>query len=190
VSQPEDADAIRDEAAGAVYYEYARWLLDWHWRRADAYERKASQILAFVGLVLALLPTAVDPIHRLASHSTHSFCAALAVTSAVSLGLAALASACSLWRRPVAGPPLDPVQASFRRHDDGAGPSAATLTNRVSVAMYGTVEAPTNSPLVALARDARIRGRWFQAAALSMSVAVLLLSVLLTILVLASSQKG
>jgi hypothetical protein len=189
--RPEETEEPgRDVEAGVAFHEYGRWLLDWQWRRADAYERKASQLLAFVGVLLALLPASVDPIHHVSDDATRAACSGLAIAAAVLLGLAGCSATVCLARRRVAGPPLRAVQAAFRRHDTGEGPSSAILVNRVSRAIYGAVEKPDESPIVAMQDDAKMRGRWFQRSAVLTCVAIGLLATLLPILVMEHARGG
>jgi hypothetical protein len=52
-----------------TFLEHARAMAAWHEARADAFERKASTLLGFVGVILVLLPTLRAPIAE--AHGYH-----------------------------------------------------------------------------------------------------------------------
>lgn len=58
----------RQEHEVAVFLAEAQRLLDYHWRRADSFERKALGFLSFTGVIVALLTPslkAVLDLHRI-----------------------------------------------------------------------------------------------------------------------------
>lgn len=49
------ADATKPDDGSAEFLEQARWLLEWHNKRSEAITTRATALLGFVGVVLALL---------------------------------------------------------------------------------------------------------------------------------------
>jgi hypothetical protein len=89
-----------DAAALEAFLEQARAAAAWHEARADAFERKASTLLGFVGVILVLLPMLRTPIAEAHGFRMRMVLVVLAVAAAVLLTMAAGAIAMVLKPRP------------------------------------------------------------------------------------------
>jgi hypothetical protein len=63
-ASPTDGGSRYNAAALDAFLEQARTMAAWHEARADAFERKASTLLGFVGVILVLLPSLRAPITK------------------------------------------------------------------------------------------------------------------------------
>jgi hypothetical protein len=100
-------------AALDTFLEHARAMAAWHEARADAFERKASTLLGFIGVILVLLPGLRTPIAGAHGHHMRMALVGLAVTAAVLLTLAALSAAMVLKPRGYAVPEVEQVREEW-----------------------------------------------------------------------------
>src|SRR6266511_1650864 len=98
-SVPAERRSRYSVAALEAFLDHARAMAAWHETRADAFERKASTLLGFVGVILVLLPTLRAPIAEAHGFRMRLFLVGLAVASALLLALAAVATAMVLKPR-------------------------------------------------------------------------------------------
>jgi hypothetical protein len=146
----------RQEHEVAVFLAEAQRLLDYHWRRADSFERKALGFLSFTGVIVALLTPslkAVLDLHRIYRP------VALSLGTCVIMLLAgsAACSAGALWARNSASVSVKRVRELWKEylgrieHRDGY--SDAWHTNDlqrqlVEMLLHGREE--TTSPVQSL----------------------------------------
>ena len=141
------------------FVDYGRWLLDWEWRRADAYERKASYMLAFSGVLLAVLPLAADRTLTLKGHP-HIVVVWSLLFTAISLLGSGLAAALALQRRKVKGFPIAYTRDQWSRWRANDPTVQKLLLDSMAETIW-RANAAKVGPLATLARDADRRGTYF-----------------------------
>ena len=139
----------------AVFLDEARWQADWQWRRAQNFEGKASQLLAFAGIVLGLLGTLVAPLRELPLGYRILGVVLLGVTASllVATGRKALSA---LGTREVSGPPRDSVRGDWQRAR-GQGQEPDDVRSRLASALLAGTDAKP-AVVESLACDADQRG--------------------------------
>jgi hypothetical protein len=149
----------------------------WHESRADAFERKASTLLGFVGVILVLLPGLRPSIAGAHGERMRLFLVGLAIAAAVLLALAAVATAMVLMPRPYTAPSLPQLRrewSSYARH----GRAHRTPEHVIGLFVDQLVRRtdPGSSPLETLRDDAEKRAKWMKRATGLVLVGVLVLA--------------
>ncbi|REF00369.1 hypothetical protein [Thermomonospora umbrina] len=151
-----------------VFLEEARRLLDHHWRRADAFERKAVGVLAYVGVVIALLPPIVPVVLELKGPS-RALGIWLGAATVVLLAASAATTLGALQARRGRGVSIDQVRRAWletctrlTRPRSASDAYHATQTRRdlVEMLLHGTTA--DVSPVQSMSDDADRRGSWFR----------------------------
>ncbi len=168
-------------AALETFLEQARVAAAWQEARADAFERKASTLLGFVGVILVLMPTLRAPIANAHGHHWRMVLVGLAITAAVLLALAAASAALVYLPRKYATPDVDQLRTEWAAY---AREGQAHLTPEQLTGLFvdQLIRRTDPSPLVTLREDANKRGRWVQYATWLVLAGVIVLGVLITML--------
>lgn len=170
-----------------VFLDESRRLLDFQWRRGDAFERKALGVLGFTSIVVALLTTNLNLVFGLHGHFR---AAGLVVGAAALVALAgsAAAAAWTLLARDTKSVNIEDVREFWRKYLDraqqGGGFSDAWHTaglkrDLAEMLLHG--RAGSQSPVQSMKADADCRGRWFvRAIWLNLLALVLILALTVT----------
>jgi hypothetical protein len=164
VQIPTGGGSRYDDTALGIFLEHARAMAAWHEARAGAFERKASTLLGFVGVILVLLPTLRVPISKAHGHHMKMFLVGLAIAAAVLLALAAVATAMVLMPREYREPDLPQLRREWTAY---AGNGRAHLApNQVSAMFVDQLVRGkhTRSPIETLFDDAGDRAKWMKLA--------------------------
>jgi hypothetical protein len=163
-TSPEGRGSRYSAAALDTFLEHARAMAAWHEARADAFERKASTLLGFVGVILVLLPTLRTPITDAHGYRMRVFLVGLAVVAAVLLTLAAVATAMVLKPRGYGVPGLVQLRREWTAY---AGEGKAHLAPEQVTAMLADqliIGTGCRSPVETISDDAEKRARWMKRA--------------------------
>jgi hypothetical protein len=182
---PTDRGAKHSAAALETFLEHARATAAWHEARAGSFERKASTLLGFIGVILVLLPGLRTPIAGAHGHRMRMALVGLAIAAAVLLALAALSAAMVLKPRGYTEPSLQQLRSvwtayaqegrAYRTPEQLTGLFVDQLVYRANVGL---------SPLETLRNDARTRSEWMERATWLVLSGVLALAALtITLLV-------
>jgi hypothetical protein len=166
-------------AALDAFLGQARAMAAWYEARADAFERKASTLLGFAGVILVLLPTLREPIAMAHGPRMRVALVALAVLAAILLALAAMAATMVLMPRPDTAPSLPQLSsewAKYARHGQ-AHQTQEHLTGLFVDQLIKRAD-PQSSPLETLRADAVKRAKWTKRATWLVLSGVLALAVL------------
>jgi hypothetical protein len=151
----------------------------WHEARADAFERKASTLLGFAGVILVLLPTLREPIAMVHGPRMRIFLVALAVLAAALLALAAMAATTVLMPRPDAAPSLSQLQRQWMDYvQQGEAHLPPEHLTGLFVDQLIKRADTQSSPLETLRADAAKRAKWTKRATWLVLSGVLVLAVL------------
>jgi hypothetical protein len=135
----------------------------WHEARADAFERKASTLLGFVGVILVLLPTLRAPIAEAHGHHMRMFLVGLAVLAAVLLALAAVSTAMVLLPRAYVAPDVAQLRREWTAYAE-EGQAHRSPEHLTGMFVDQLVRRTDPSPLETLRDDAKERARWMKRA--------------------------
>jgi hypothetical protein len=152
-------------AALDTFLEHARAMAAWHEARADAFERKASTLLGFIGVILVLLPGLRTSIAGAHGHRMRMFLVALAIGAAVLLALAAVCAAMVLKPRGYTEPSLPQLRKEWTAYakEGSAYRTPEHLTGLFVDQLVHRADARL-SPLETLRKDARTRSVWMEVA--------------------------
>jgi hypothetical protein len=164
-------------AALDAFLEQARTAAVWYESRADVFERKASTLLGFVGVILVLLPTLRAPIAKAHGQDVRTLLVVLAIAAAVLLALAALAATMVLMPRPYTAPSVPQLSKEWTAYAK-QGQAYLTPEHLTGVFVDQLVKRadPQSSPLETLRRDADKRAKWMKWATWLVFVGVLVLA--------------
>jgi hypothetical protein len=147
-----------------TFLEHARSMAAWYEARADAFERKASTLLGFVGVILVLLPSLRTPIAEAHGFRMRLFLVGLAVAGAVLLALAAVATAMVLKPRGYDVPSLAQLRREWVAYaEQGRVYLAQEQVAAMLVDQLVTGTGP-RSPLETIRDDAENRAGWMKRA--------------------------
>jgi hypothetical protein len=150
-------------AALDVFLAHARATAAWHEGRIDAFERKASTLLGFVGVILVLLPTLRPSIAGAHGHHMRMFLVSLAILAAVLLVGAAITTAMVLMPREYNVPGLGQLRREWTAY---AGYGKAYLApEQIAAMLVDELVSPPNrerSPLETMRDDAEKRAKWMK----------------------------
>lgn len=155
-TSPEEAE--RRTVTSGLYLDQARWLWDQQAERINRFHARSGQLLAFEGVLLALMLQAVPPIQALPHGGRRDWATGLAITAVASLSLAAVCSVTSM--RTIGGKGIDvhEAQASWAHWLSTHSLSPRGASGTFAEALYGE---PGDSPLVSIADEADDRARWY-----------------------------
>lgn len=164
---PPPPNVTQQELEVAVFLTEARRLLDYHWRRGDAFERKALGVLALTGVIATLLPATIATV--LSLHDGFRVAALiLGAVAIVSLLGGAVAAAGVLWARAGKSVNVVDIRSSWADHigrmESGEGYSDLWHANQlqrnlVEMLLHGS--SAGTSPVQSVCDDANRRGAWF-----------------------------
>jgi hypothetical protein len=163
-------------AALNTFLEHARAMAAWHEARADAFERKASTLLGFIGVILVLLPGLRAPIAGAHGHRMRMFLVGLAIGTAVLLALAAVSAGMVLKPRGYTEPSLPQLRREWTAYakEGRAHRTPEHLTGLFVDQLVHRADARL-SPLETLRDDAKKRARWMKCATWLVLAGVLVL---------------
>jgi hypothetical protein len=148
-------------AALDTFLEQARTMAAWHEARADAFERKASTLLGFVGVILVLLPGLRTPIAGAHGHRMRMFLVGLAIAAAVLLALAAASAAWVLMPRRYAMPGTEQLRKEWAAYAK-LGRAHITPEHLTGLFVDQLIRRTDPSPLENLRDDAKTRASWMK----------------------------
>ncbi|WP_433469407.1 hypothetical protein [Spirillospora sp. CA-128828] len=151
-----------------VFLDEGQRLLDFHWRRGDAFERKSLGVLAFTSVIVALLTTNLKIVLDLPGHYR---IAGLVVGAAVLVALigSAGAAAGALRARDTKSVNIEDVRKFWQEYLDrveqggdhtDAWHATGLKRSLVEMLLHGRA-ADIQSPVQSMQADADSRGRWF-----------------------------
>jgi hypothetical protein len=157
-------------------------MATWHEARASAFERKASTLLGFVGVILVLLPTLRVPIAKAHGHHMRMALVGLAITAAMLLALAAVATAMVLVPRKYEVPNLPQLRREWTVYR--AKGRAHLAPKQVSAMLVDQLVrgSKPRSPIETLYADAEKRAKWMRWAGWLVLAGVVVLGSLTTML--------
>ena len=158
-SSPPEPGAKPEQPDYAPLVEHARFLVNWYWLVSDGFERKAAQMLAFDGVIIALLPNTFGPMKDL-SGAASVVARAFLIAALCTLVVAALCCVGALWSRFVTTP------GTQRLREDWQLRTTAKLDGRSGTESIGMalLDGGEDGVLPELQHDTKHRGRWMTAA--------------------------
>jgi hypothetical protein len=88
-----DKSVLENESdALAVHAENARWLIERETNRIESFHQRAATLLGFTGVILAILPSSLDPIQKVSNQTLKLADWAIALSSATTLAIGAASS--------------------------------------------------------------------------------------------------
>jgi hypothetical protein len=178
-SAPTEGGSRYSAAALDAFLEHARAMAAWHEARAGAFERKASTLLGFIGVILVLLPGLRTPIAKAHGDRMRMVLVALAILAAVLLALAALSAAMVLKPRGYTEPSLKQLRSEWTAYakEGRAHRTPEHLTGLFVDQLVYRADVEL-SPLETLRNDARERSVWMERATWLVLFGVLTLAAL------------
>jgi hypothetical protein len=161
------------ETDSADFIEQARWLLEWHNKRSEAFTTRAVAVLGFVGVVLALLLQGAGLDDIKASGWTWTFLGA----SLLALVTSGFFAVLTITPQPTAVPSVAQLRHWWKRH--AAGPVKGSSPPQIAESLLNSGDLSGVSAVSAAKEDADRRGWRFKVAVRGMVVAFLSLSLLL-----------
>lgn len=154
-----------------AFNDQARWLLEWHNKRSDAFSARSVALLGFTGVILALLPRGLD----LNLDATVGIHVSL-IATAVLLLLTAFFCLLTLAPKKSDSASIEELRELWRDYADGKnGPRPqAQMTERL---LHGR-SMHASSPVDIAFREANSRSLWFTWAVVSLGVALVALATL------------
>lgn len=146
--KPPSEPTLRPDAE--VYIEQARWLLEWHNRRSEAFVNRAVGVIGFDGVALALIlqapNTDLAPPGVLAWILTGLILASIVISAAF--------AAATMWAVGVTAPSPDQLRGWWNRHRNN--PQHGLAAPNIAESFLDSQGAAGDSP-VAAAREAANR---------------------------------
>jgi hypothetical protein len=162
-----------------ILIDHSRWLLEYHDRRGDSISQRAAALLGFVGVILALLPTALALPNQL--QMSLGLWASL-TASMCGLLLSAVFCVCVVSTRRVGAPAIEQAMLMLKKHTTGERVGRV----RGDVA-FGYLFAPAEGDVGAVQlayAAANDRAKWFRWAVFALLGSLVALASLLTQLAL------
>ncbi|SRR6266508_509853 len=173
-SVPAERRSRYSVAALEAFLDHARVMAAWHETRADAFERKASTLLGFVGVILVLLPTLRAPIAKAHGPHMRMFLVGLAIAVAVLLALAAVSAALVLLPREYVAPDVAQLRREWTAYAK-EGQAHRTPEHLTGLFVDQLIRRTDPSPLETLRDDGETRARWMKRATWLVLAGVLVL---------------
>jgi len=150
-----------------LFLAQARWLLEFHNRRSDAFAARAVAILGFSGVILALLPRALDI--KEAIEMTAGVKIALVVTTTA---LLATVVSCLgvLAPRNAWAPSVESLRSLWRMHLKGK--RSGKVSRDLAESMLHGTSVIASSPIDSAYKEARGRGAWFKRSVQFLAIAI------------------
>lgn len=157
-----------EETSG--FLEQARWLLAWHNDRSEALASRATALLGFIGVILALVLTGAGLKH----HRFTGFDWWMLALAAAGLLTSAAGSLATLWTKTVTMPEVTQLRtqwAAYRNDGEAKQPSFVE-------ALLRSTNPAEDSPLDAAKNEADSRARSFKVAVTALAASLVPLAVL------------
>jgi hypothetical protein len=142
----------------SIQLENAKWLLDRESARIDGFHQRASYLLGFAGVILAILPMTLDPIGKIANEQARWCAWVLVSLSAVLLAVGALFSLLTLTVRKALNLGIKQLQQNWvewtRELDN---PNAAQVLADLTNAVMGRTSNAQDSALLAVRSEGDVR---------------------------------
>jgi len=147
--------------AFSTHLENARWLIEQERGRIDGLHQRASYFLGFSGVILAILPTAIDPIHNSQNSILRNTCWALLIATVLLLALGALLSVMTMGIRHVLEVPAKGLQSRWVEWSNNLPeqPETAQILADYANALLGRETNAKESALLALRAEGDVRAR-------------------------------
>lgn len=142
-----------------AFLENARWMVDESRTRIDGLHQRASYIMAFTGVILAILPTVIDPVTNTKGWFLRDICWALLIGVVTLLAASAFYSARVMFVHPVMEVPAKELQSQFVNWTNKVDkkPETAQIVANYANAIFGSGTVEKDSPLLSLIADAHKR---------------------------------
>jgi hypothetical protein len=164
--------------------ENGRWLLDRESARIDGLHQRASYLLGFTGVILAILPTTLDPIQG--THDLHLRWLAWALVSlaAVSLATGALFSLLTIAIRKTLNLGVKGMQETWVEWSNNLQtPDTAQVLANIANALMGRQSTAVDSPVLAIRADGDVRANRLRISVWSSTCGIIVLAILFIVLV-------
>lgn len=153
------------------YYGHARWLLEWHNKRSDAFASRSTALLGFTGVTLALLVNGITSNEQV--YQLHGVRASAALAAGMLLATGFLCMLV-LRSRSAMAPSIPDLRTNW--HEFMHDPSEAQAKVQLAEDILHGVELVTRGPLDAAEAEASSRGRSFRLATWSAFTSLVVLS--------------
>ena len=177
-NDPQTSEAL------AVHAENARWLIDRASVRIDSFHQRAATLLGFTGVILAILPSVLDPIARTPGPCLRLSAWIVALVSAVALASGSAASLMVLLIRNQLDVGMDKI---VQRWVDTTTGSFKMIPGQVlsdyANAYFGRAATERASVLLALKAQGDSKASWLRISMWLSAAGIVLLGALLAILV-------
>ncbi len=157
----------------AEFIEHARWLLEWHNRRGEAFTTRAVALLGFNGVILALLLQGAGLDGIVATNWTWTWL----VSSVVALLIAAILSLLTILPTEMRMPGIPQLRHWWKDHAEE--PHAGYAGPQIAESLLYSKDLSGRSPISDAKAEADQRAKRFKAAITVMLVGFGLLSLLL-----------
>ena len=145
----------------AVYLDNVRWMIEETRGRIDGLHQRASYILASTGVILAILPTVIDPVRGTKGWFLRDLCWVSLVAVVVLLAAAAIYSALAMFVHEILEVPGRELQSQWIKWTDDVDqkPDSSQVIADYANALFGREPTLEASPLLSLMADADKRAR-------------------------------
>jgi len=157
----------------AEFIEHARWLLEWHNRRGEAFTTRAVALLGFNGVILALLLQGAG----LEGIEATDWTWAWLIMSVTALLVAAFLSLLTITPTEMRMPGIPQLRHWWKAH--AAKPSAGFAGPQIAESLLYSKDVTARSPISDAKDEADTRAKRFKAAIRVMLGAFVMLSFLL-----------
>lgn len=161
--------------------EQARWLLEWHNARSQAFEARAVAMLGFSGVVLALLPSSLDWLERVPGPG--SLLVGSLVFATLFATITAVLCVLVVRNRRVNAPGIEQLRLWWRDLAAG-GDTRKPISAHIAESLLHGRSPVADSPVDLAYREADQRGRLFRLASVSLLCSVVALAAFLSQLTL------
>jgi len=164
--------------------ENAKWLVDRESTRIDGFHQRSSYLLGFAGVILAILPTTLDPIESIEIGHLKLAAWCLVTAAALTLSIGALFALLTIAVRkslevPVKGMQRTYVEWSQQLNDPDSAQVLADMTN----ALMGRESTAEASAVLAIRAEGDVRALRLRISVWLTTAGILALGMLFLILV-------
>lgn len=151
-SNPTDQKPQTTEA----FTEHAKWLIDWHGKRSDAFATRASALLGFAGVILALLLNGA----RVPGLNPNPWFWATLVVTATLLVASAATSLATISSTETIAPRTAQVRRWWQRYT--SKPKAGDWAENIAETFLRGTDLNKKAPVDAAVLEADRRAFWFR----------------------------
>jgi len=143
----------------SIQLENARWLIEQERGRIDGFHQRASYFLGFTGVILAILPSVINPVITTRGWFARDICWGLLIAAVLLLALGALYSVKAMGIRSVFEVPVKGMQTRWVEwsSDLPESPDSAQVLADYANALFGRGETAKESALLALRAEGDYR---------------------------------